>query len=174
MATKQKNAQVRFNNFRPSLGMFVFAIVFAAIGFATALLTHAAGGSSISMFSNSADGLVHYSNQVSFNWSTTYKNSSSNTYFNPNIEVICYQNGKWTGMGHVYRMSTSPTAGMGLTGAHNYTFADGDLNRLDYSWYTDPSQQDQTKPESCHAALFHFSKNNKYMELAATTFQVNP
>ena len=182
MATKQTKVKLAKSNklYASPLFLVIFAVVFAGIGYGARLLTHAApssngGGSSISMISNSTDGVVHYSSSVSFNWSTNYKNSDTNTYFNPNIEVVCYQNGKWTGMGHVYRMSVSPTPAMALTGSHNYTFAEGDLNRLDYAWYTNPAQLDQTKPETCRAALYHFSKgNNKYSEMAFTTFDVKP
>lgn len=173
-----KNKKVKPQNklaLRSPWAIFAFAVLFAFLGYGVRGLSHAAGGSLINVISNSTDGTIHYSNQVAFNWSTTYKNTESDTYFNPNVELICYQNGKWTGMGHVYRLSGSPTPYIGLTGIHTYTFAQGDLNRVDYSWFTDPSQLNQSQPESCRAALYHFSKNNnKYSELAYTTFQVNP
>jgi hypothetical protein len=131
---------------------------------------HAAGGSSLTLVPSSADVAIHYSSSVKFNWSTNYKNNSSNTYFNPNIEVICYQSGKWTGMGHVYRLSGSLTPSLALSGVHSYTFSEGDLNRVDYGW-----NPDQSQPSDCHAALYYFSKgNNKYSELATTTFQITP
>jgi hypothetical protein len=153
----------------------VFLVVFALVGAYAVFNTFAAANSSITALSNSSDGMFHYTSQVKFNWSTNYTASGSDTSYYPNVEVICYQNGKWTGMGHVYRLSGTPTPSIGLTGTHTYTFAEGDLNRVDYGWYTDSSQLDQTKSESCRAALYHFSKSNhKYTELTYTTFVVNP
>ncbi len=166
MAKKKTN----FSNMKMSpLSMLIFALIFAAIGYAVRALTHAASprNSSTSGSSIKLDQSDPYlGGQVSF--TTTYPRLHDNTVKFPRVEVRCYQdvngNGTITTTGpsdpdFVYgeAMSADKNYNIQINGQAGIT-----LGGSSSKWLT------RGGAATCNADLYYFSTSSQYIVLAAT------